>query len=643
MIDPGHPFSVPFEQLVNALETSLREGVEQPASLRLLFDRAQTAYDLPAFTLRVTRVTGFVDQRFAVFTPERDYRYRNQQLIWQRERAPDTPDVLPRQPDNATSFEVEYTYRERPTGLTDFNEGSVSGTLIRAVAREFKLLYEQTDQAYRRAFLDVATGVALDNVVALLGVTRNAALKASGTVTFLRNSAATQTITIPVGTRVADASNRIFVTIAEGRIPAEPINETVLPVSGVIRVANRIARLEELPAGLTTQDTAPDAPFGSDERTLTLVGDLPPGEVTVRYLPKSVRIPVEAQDPGPDGNVRASTVVVMPTPPPGINGVINEAPITGGQLPEADDQLRERARHALERSGNATLNALRVAILGVDGVADVEVVDRSSDETIAPGEVQVRYAFTAGDQQRQAQVRQQVLDVIEQTRAAGILVRLTAIRTVLISGTFYVIAERDAPAAAVAQLQRDIVQTIATLGIGDPLLVPRLRALVYRVPGLADSVAEQLERREAGQADRTSLTGATVTAAPTEQLRPDEANLRVVLLQALRVVGVQNEADRSMLTLQLHNASGPASVPEVQIELVVTVRAGLRNEPTRAPETVGSFTRSVTFAPTATLTIAQADLDRLRIDDHNLEQMEVTIRAAIYEGLVGDQATIASG
>jgi hypothetical protein len=38
--------------------------------------------------------------------------------------------------------------------------------------------------------------------------------------------------------------------------------------------------------------------------------------------------------------------------------VVNEAPITGGQSPESDDQLRDRAKHALDRKGNATLNAI---------------------------------------------------------------------------------------------------------------------------------------------------------------------------------------------------------------------------------------------------------------------------------------------
>ena len=63
-----------------------------------------------------------------------------------------------------------------------------------------KLLYEQMDQAYRRAFVDEANGAALDNVVALLNVTRNPALKARGEVTFFLKSATDRNVPIPAGT-----------------------------------------------------------------------------------------------------------------------------------------------------------------------------------------------------------------------------------------------------------------------------------------------------------------------------------------------------------------------------------------------------------------------------------------------------------
>ncbi|MFL9458441.1 hypothetical protein AB0758_46540 [Tolypothrix bouteillei VB521301_2] len=87
------------------------------------------------------------------------------------------------------------------SGLTDFNEGSVILTIVHAVARELALIYKQIGVAYDSAFIDEATGIALDNVVALLGVKRRQASKAEGEVTFFRDKMTTKTITIRKNTR----------------------------------------------------------------------------------------------------------------------------------------------------------------------------------------------------------------------------------------------------------------------------------------------------------------------------------------------------------------------------------------------------------------------------------------------------------
>ena len=44
MIDPGHPFSMPFKDLIDSLEESIREGVEQPTQDRFIFRSNQIHY-----------------------------------------------------------------------------------------------------------------------------------------------------------------------------------------------------------------------------------------------------------------------------------------------------------------------------------------------------------------------------------------------------------------------------------------------------------------------------------------------------------------------------------------------------------------------------------------------------------------------
>ena len=63
MIDVGHPFSKPFQSLVDALVESLQLGVEQPASQEIIFRAGTLSYPLkgigPVSGL-AAQITGFV-------------------------------------------------------------------------------------------------------------------------------------------------------------------------------------------------------------------------------------------------------------------------------------------------------------------------------------------------------------------------------------------------------------------------------------------------------------------------------------------------------------------------------------------------------------------------------------------------------
>src|SRR5215217_9082191 len=240
MIDLGKPFSEAYKDIIDALEDRVRNGVEQPDRVQFTYKGTVSSYELPRQAYAITRVTGVVGGpggrgQFFEFVPDRDFRFGNNRIIWREGEGAE-------QPREGSRFEVEYTYRERPAGLTDFNPGSVVGTLVRTVARQMKLIYDQMDEAYRRAFIDEATGVALDNVVALLGVTRIPAQQAKGEVTFYRKRATNTPVGIARDTRVADESGRTFATQEYAEIP-DQIDEYGTQSDGVLRTANRIAEL----------------------------------------------------------------------------------------------------------------------------------------------------------------------------------------------------------------------------------------------------------------------------------------------------------------------------------------------------------------------------------------------------------------
>jgi uncharacterized phage protein gp47/JayE len=638
MIDLGKPFSEAYKDIIDALEDRVRNGAEQPDRVQFTYKGTVSSYELPRQAYAITRVTGVVGGsnergQFFEFVPGQDFRFSNNRIIWLDGAA---------QPREGSRFEVEYTYRERPAGLTDFNPGSVVGTLVRAIARQMKLIYDQMDEAYRRAFIDEATGVALDNVVALLGVTRNPPLSAKGEVTFFLRGATGTPLVIPADTRVADESGRTFRTTQEGVIPQEKDEFRVQSV-GVLRVTDLVAEL----VGVWPREVEPDPALKlatedppvseEDERTITLAaGVRPEGQLRVRYRPKSVTVPIEAVQPGPEGNVNAETIVIMPTPPRGVDGVVNEAPVTGGLLPEPDDQLRERAKHALEQAGNATLNAIRFGVLDVDGVEGVEIIDHSVDDTVPLGEVRVRYFGGA---------RTAVTQAVEETRAAGILARLDEIEQVLISGAFYLIPEPEAPSSAVSQFLSAVVEVINVLAIGEPLSIRRLNALVYDVPGLADVAEAQLEHDRGGNAGQPVTDPFLV--GPTELVRPDVTNLSAVLVSALTVAASRHVGTDNELDLQLLDADGnPIGWRSFSLDVTVTLLARLQTAPDQPPARVGSLTPTVTWndTDTATLTITPGDVADLepgyRPEDH-LPDVDVVVGAAAYPGILdAEGATI---
>ncbi len=549
MTDPGHPFTVPFADVVAALEDRVREGVEQPAVVSFVVTASATSFELPPGTDTVTRVAGTLRGRYTVFTADTDYRVLGNRLVW-------TGAAL----DTGTRLDVDYTYRERPAGLTDFNQGSVAGTLLRAVAYEFTALYAQLDEAYRRAFVDQATGVGLENVVALLGIRRKAPLAATGSVTFSRRRATPTPVPIPPGTRVADRAGRTFATTAPATIPA-------------------------------------------DGRTVT--------------------VPVEALVAGPDGNVAPSTVVVMPTPPSGVDGVTNPSPLTGGTEAEPDDQLRERAKHALELVGNATLDAIRFAVLGVDGVSGVTVTDRASGDDVPLGEVWVRWAGEADPD-----VAARVELAVENTRAAGVVARIMRISEVFVSGTLYAIGEPQAPETAAEVLRDRVVALLSTLDIGEPLSLRRLAALAYDVPGLAEVAETALTyRRPDGS---TGPVGDTFLVGDTDVVRPGE--VAVVLLAGLTVTAARPD----QLTLAILSRAGSrAPLAGFAFDAAITISAVPAATPDRNPVPIGRVVRRVAF-PAGTVALRPDDYDL----DGYLPRLTITVAAAAYPGLTPTTTTV---
>jgi uncharacterized phage protein gp47/JayE len=644
MIDPGRPFTRPFGDVVGALEDRLRNGVEQPATLTLTFQPAVSSYDLPAALESVTTVSGLVGQQFYVFTAGADYRVDANRLVWLDAAQPGGP--APLKPDPGTPVSVDYVYREPPSGLTDLNAGSVAGTLARAFARELSLLYEQMNEAYRRAFIDTASGSALDNVVALLHVTRNAAVAATGVVTFSRKSPADKTYLIKAGTKVADKSGRVFLTLDDATIPPDtPLEEFATATAGVVKTTRPIAELvgvwkravpPDPSAKLTTDDK-----FGNDLQTISLK---PPtqaantDDLRIRYKPLSTDVRIRAQNPGPDGNVQANTITVMPTPPPGVDGVTNARETSGGADPESDARLRDRAKHELARAGNATLDAIKYAVLAVPGMSGVEVIDRSVDSSVPLGEVRVRYAVAVNDTVSIDAVRQ----AIDKTRAAGILAVPDTVSAVTVSGAFVVIPSGPAlPSDSASSFITKVASAAGALPIGAPLGVRKLTALAYGITGIADVAEAQLRfSRPDPNNPGATLQGAVTDPFPvarTEIVRLDPANLRVIVLRGFAVTAVDAGTGpvARVITLQLLDTNGtPVAFVDYGLDVDVAINAFSKASPNDPPTQLAKPRQTVRFTggSTGKFNVAVTDLANFNAATQK-PQLDLVVSAAAYPAL----------
>jgi len=249
----------------------------------------------------VISVYGSRDGQPHLFSKDKDYKLVNGRTLEWLQGA--------ELPDAGTLIFISYYPQSAVPVLTDIQTGSVVRTLAEAAALEMASLSAQLEAVYRSGFIDTATGTALDNVVALLGIERVSGGSAAGEVEFARAPGASGAISIPAGTRVAT------------------------------------------PDGKVTYET-------------TLPGSL--------ALNQSVaRIPVRDVDPKNDP-LAAATLTLLPIPIAGIGTVTNPAPTARLTRDETDEELRARAKNFLHGSERATLGSLRGALAGLGVAADVD-------------------------------------------------------------------------------------------------------------------------------------------------------------------------------------------------------------------------------------------------------------------------------
>lgn len=299
------------------------------------------------------------------------------------------------------------------TGLNDLNPGSILLTLLEAAAQEDYAQYFQLLQVVRNFNLDTTTGSDLDNKAFEFGLTRRAALAATGKVTILREEGFVKISTS-------------FYTGFRSRLSGDtelPVNNAEdFPTSGVLIVGRDTPNEEEVAYSaapvdntnywLITLDTALTNDHALEETVILKQGsDITVSSGTVIQVPATGRteavnftttrdvtllagedqvtdVDVQATEAGIQGNISVGAIsgtAAFPSPPFAGARATNDSAFSNGRDRETDTKLRARIKAFIQALSQSTKAGIAYAI---DGLVDPSTAKRVvSSNIILPDNV----------------------------------------------------------------------------------------------------------------------------------------------------------------------------------------------------------------------------------------------------------------
>ena len=298
-------------------------------------------------------------------------------------------------------------------------DASDIGIRLKVLAGEIYSALSQVDFLKRQAFPQTAQEEWLNLHAQQRGIKRKEAVSSTGTLRFTRRTPLSYDAPIPPGTVCSTGGSQglRFVTSQEGVLPA-----------------------------------------GSLE----------------------VLVPAQAETGGRSSNTAANTVHVWVTPPPGIEGVGNPLPFTGGEDGETDEQLRARITASWNIIPNGTNAAFyRDFALGFDGVRSVSVIPRSE----GTGTVTI-YAAGAG-QAPDSSLLTRIEQELQQVREINVNVTLLPCETVEVN-LYAEITPQEG--YSIEEVRADCLAALReyflSLSIGQPVLLAAAGDALFHTPGV---------------------------------------------------------------------------------------------------------------------------------------------------------------
>jgi uncharacterized phage protein gp47/JayE len=434
--------------------------------------------------------------------------------------------------------EIEQKLRDELGASINLTPPSVFATLVGIFAEREDLLWQLAENVYNASYPDTAEGVSLDNVVAISGITRQAATKSTLSALYMKGTVGT---VIPAGTVFsvsgnpqAKFSSDSAVTLVAGTDEVQTISFSGVPTAGSFRLNYEdeqtslisfnatAAQIQSALNALTKLSGVTVTGSFSSNFVVTFAGDdgkLPqplltvsnntltnPNPVTVTITETTAGVPqgssaVTAVDFGPT-QALARTLTVIDNPISGLNSVINLVDATVGRNTETDLDLRKRRNESLQISGAATVEAIKSALRNVSGVNAAVVIENPTDVVDSGGRPPHSFeAVVSGG------TDQNVAKKIWETKPAGIATHGSTTQTVIdsmgISHTIKfsrpspvniwvvvnVTTNSDFPNNGAAQIEDLILERAAErFGIGDDVIpIPTLISVLDEIAGITDA------------------------------------------------------------------------------------------------------------------------------------------------------------
>lgn len=323
----------------------------------------------------------------------------------------------------------------RASDLIDFTVGSPLRAIAEGVSSILLWMQSLILRVLAATRAATSTGSDLDTWMADFGLTRIAAVAATGNVTFARFTASTSAPFIPVGAqlRTSDGS-QTYTVIAD------------------------------------TTNSAYSATLGG----YTLASGV-----------TSVSVLVQADTAGAAGNVSAGAITQMLTPVPGVDTVSNPSPLASGADAESDAAFRTRFQAYILGLSRGDLYGVEYALSAMQVGLQYEIIEGQDPG----GATDYGFFFIVADDgsgSPSSTFLNNVYAAVNAVRPLGI--RFGVIGPTLVTANWAMtvtVASGYTASSVQSAVQTTIAAKINALGLGAGLPITQLASWAYAVPGVA--------------------------------------------------------------------------------------------------------------------------------------------------------------